>query len=690
MTSEKSDAQPQARENFCFFHPNVQLRYPKRYCGRREPILLFGECPHCEDEFQSRFQSVSLNNASSPKASIVYQHAASATFPDFRTIHRGSESATMTSEKSDAQPQEIATFCFFHPNIQLRYPKRDCGRRDSILLFGECPRCEADFQSRLQSVNLNNFSSPNAPTVYQHAAMATFPVSKNERFSSTPQAAVASPPQSQMLKTVVVDTINHLHTASTAERTAEALVELVQSMCRGERNSIEIAAAGGIEYVLGAMRQHSNHTGIQELSCVALWKLACNNDENQKKMHRAGGIECILNALRQHSNNSSIQGYGCLALNSLAYDDANKESIAAIGGIKCILDAMRQHFGHVGIQESGCKALANLASNDNNKELISKAGGIQCILNAMLQHSSHAGIQEQACVALGPLLCNIEVQSATAKAIQSIVDAMRKFSNNVGIQEKGCRALSLIGASNNDSQESIAAAGGIECIVKAMRQHLNVSDIQESGCMALTELALVTGKKEKIAALNDGIERILNAMKEYPDHSNIQEKGCAALANLAYKNNEHQKKIAALGGIGWIVHTMKQHCIHPGIQEKGCMALSDLAFHGTEMQETGMAALWNLTLTSGSEVSNNDNPVIIAAGGGICCILDAMKLHFNHAGIQLQGCWALYNLSFASTNQSILEAVGAIQIVQRAQRNFREDAQLKTASTQVLKRLNAS
>jgi len=57
MTSEKSDAQPQARENFCFFHPNVQLRYPKRYCGRREPILLFGECPHCEDEFQSRFQS---------------------------------------------------------------------------------------------------------------------------------------------------------------------------------------------------------------------------------------------------------------------------------------------------------------------------------------------------------------------------------------------------------------------------------------------------------------------------------------------------------------------------------------------------------------------------------------------------------------------------------------------------------
>jgi hypothetical protein len=42
----------------------------------------------------------------------------------------------------------------------------------------------------------------------------------------------------------------------------------------------------------------------------------------------------------------------------------------------------------------------------------------------------------------------------------------------------------------------------------------------------------------------------------------------------------------------------------------------------------------------------DDNQVAIASKGGIELILQAMKLHPNHAGVQEKGCGALRNLAF--------------------------------------------
>jgi hypothetical protein len=42
----------------------------------------------------------------------------------------------------------------------------------------------------------------------------------------------------------------------------------------------------------------------------------------------------------------------------------------------------------------------------------------------------------------------------------------------------------------------------------------------------------------------------------------------------------------------------------------------------------------------------DDNRVAIAFKGGIELILQAMKLHPNHAGVQEKGCAALWNLAW--------------------------------------------
>ena len=71
-------------------------------------------------------------------------------------------------------------------------------------------------------------------------------------------------------------------------------------------NQVKIAAAGGIESILNAMKQYAQHESVQKQGCGALWNLAANAD-NKVKIAAAGGIESILNAMKQHAQHESVQ-----------------------------------------------------------------------------------------------------------------------------------------------------------------------------------------------------------------------------------------------------------------------------------------------------------------------------------------------------------------------------------------------
>ena len=79
-------------------------------------------------------------------------------------------------------------------------------------------------------------------------------------------------------------------------------------------NQVKIAAAGGIESILNAMKQHAQHESVQENGRAALWNLADGNADNKAKIAAAGGIESMLNAMKQHAQHESVQEQSCAAL----------------------------------------------------------------------------------------------------------------------------------------------------------------------------------------------------------------------------------------------------------------------------------------------------------------------------------------------------------------------------------------
>ena len=73
---------------------------------------------------------------------------------------------------------------------------------------------------------------------------------------------------------------------------------------------------GDFHGVIQLMQKHQNES-VQRKGCGALKNLASNAD-NRVKIAAAGGIESILNAMKQHAQHESVQEKGCGALGNLA------------------------------------------------------------------------------------------------------------------------------------------------------------------------------------------------------------------------------------------------------------------------------------------------------------------------------------------------------------------------------------
>ena len=131
-----------------------------------------------------------------------------------------------------------------------------------------------------------------------------------------------------------------------------------------------------------------------------------------------------------------------------------------------------------------------------------------------------------------------------------------------------------------------------------------------------------------------------------------------------------------------IVVLMLSHISTSQVQEQGCRALTDLSrgfddnkvsiataggiaaiVNGMKahrvhpgVQENGCLALSNLA-------ANSDNQVSIAKAGGIVTIVSGMEVHRDHAGVQKYGCWALTSLAFNSINRVPIANAGGIAAI---------------------------
>ena len=74
-----------------------------------------------------------------------------------------------------------------------------------------------------------------------------------------------------------------------------------------------------------------------------LANLAANNPDNQVTIAAAGGIEVAIEAMKKHSEVALVQEKGCVMLENLAMNDDNRVKIAKAGGIELAIEAMKKH-----------------------------------------------------------------------------------------------------------------------------------------------------------------------------------------------------------------------------------------------------------------------------------------------------------------------------------------------------------
>jgi len=121
----------------------------------------------------------------------------------------------------------------------------------------------------------------------------------------------------------------------------------------------------------GSRRVAGLYVGVddyQQKGCAALWSLAAGNADNQAKIAAAGGIDAVVGAMGAHGGVAGVQALGCAALRNLAAGNAdNKAKIAAAGGIDAVVGAMGAHRGVADVQKEGCAALLNLAEANESR-----------------------------------------------------------------------------------------------------------------------------------------------------------------------------------------------------------------------------------------------------------------------------------------------------------------------------------
>merc|ERR1712159_501950 len=72
-------------------------------------------------------------------------------------------------------------------------------------------------------------------------------------------------------------------------------------------NQSAIAAGGGVELTIAAMRRHPEVGALQQSACGALWCLLSKHPENQAATARAGGPGLVVAAVQRHPDDPQLR-----------------------------------------------------------------------------------------------------------------------------------------------------------------------------------------------------------------------------------------------------------------------------------------------------------------------------------------------------------------------------------------------
>lgn len=376
----------------------------------------------------------------------------------------------------------------------------------------------------------------------------------------------------------VIKMIQIMHDCSDSIPVLTRSMQQISNLRLSPKDCADVAALGGINAIMKAMRRFPREAELQLCACRALCNIS-STAENQLALVDAGAATWLLdNVMESFAGISELQQEAIATLANLAAHANNLEVLVKKEIILKVVQTMSNHRNAVGVQMKGCSVITNLASHQSPvKSSVMTAGGGGAVVMAMISHSKNPLMQVKGLQALRNLSAHCEENKLTLAHIGGIdcaITAMQVHRDNPIVQEAGAWTLCNL-ASNMNSKNQIGNLGGMDTVVGTIWNHSRDAAVLEWCVRCLLSLSLSPSNCNLLLQAG-GISAVVHAMQTQEKSSVVQEVGCAVLRNLAF-NEVSKMRIVNEQALDAIVLAMMLYKEDVKIQEQACQLLLQLA-----------------------------------------------------------------------------------------------------------------
>jgi hypothetical protein len=275
-----------------------------------------------------------------------------------------------------------------------------------------------------------------------------------------------------------------------------------------------------------------------------------------------------------------------------------------------------------------------------------------------------AAVREAGCTALMELAkthvqrANHMAGAASAEvrdAVLALVSAMRVHPASVDVLLAGLHGLSWWCEASPHAKACAGAAGAVDAVVTALRVETAHASLQELGCRTLAALFAFFPANLRYAASAYAVDALLAAMRAHPSCAEVQLRACAALMHAAAECDgdalcdalANRDAAVALGAVELLTAALTG--ADADVSQYACLALANLA------------------------AKSQDGSVRAARCDASDAVLQSMRVHAEHNGVQTYGCLALGYFS-RKPGAHVTPPVGAHAVIIRAMHRFPEDS----------------
>ncbi len=382
----------------------------------------------------------------------------------------------------------------------------------------------------------------------------------------------------------VVQSLEALKTKPTAVATvANALSRLATN----DKNAQSIASSGGIQAIIGAMRQNPGLVPLLT-NCFRLLNQFAKNDHYKKVVVAEGGISLVLHAMNTLTHEAILMKLCLSCIANLAFNSsANIDAITQAGGVKTIEKVMQNYEDDGAILELCMVALSNLMHNNDAVRIdVGQTCGDE-VVHIIRRLYTEPALVKSAMRCIGNLsFCDQNIRYLVSEhATEVVVRAMSAHPQDIELLQL---AIDVIGnlasldfdeytdeteAIHEEVYETIFSEGGPSAILEILRSRKETS-LLLSGMDALSNIANDSISVERL--LSKGlVELVLESMSANVWDEELSECTVNLLASISAAE-ECTAYVVKENGVQLLLASMESHDDQPEFLIPAHIAMSNV------------------------------------------------------------------------------------------------------------------